>query len=321
VGTPNWLGVASSGGEHPRRDQGVRVNWRAVLPIMAGMLLPLPLVLLLSGALRPEVPEVEPSGRRVSPVLSAEERERLTTYRRDCGSGQPCEFPLGCLVETRARRHLCIDSQCSKEVPCPEGQVCRELATVGDGPLVRICVPVGVRQEGEACTDLPSTQEGACASGLLCGSGRRRWCARPCRKDDAEACSEGYFCANTAPEPLCLPTCQERGCPEEQQCIQHEEGVSACAEVYGPSCQQTPCSRGSECQVTQRFDRPGKVWLECVERCGEGYPPCSAGLVCDSWLCRAPCDPQGPNLCMEGYLCRQAKPHRPYTCQPESFAP
>ena len=98
------------------------MNWRAVLPILAGMLLPLPLVLLLSGVLRPELPEVEPSGRRVSPVLSDEERERLMTYRRDCGSGQPCEFPLGCLVEVRARRHLCTDSRAPMLCHVPRGR-------------------------------------------------------------------------------------------------------------------------------------------------------------------------------------------------------
>ncbi len=297
------------------------MNWRAVLPILAGMLLPLPLVLLLSGVLKPELPELESSGKRISPVLTSEERERLMTYRRDCGKGQPCEPPLGCVMEARARRHYCTDSQCSEDVPCPEGQVCRKLATVGDGPVVRLCVPVGLRQEGESCTDLPSTREGACAPGLICGGVRKSWCARPCRKDDAVTCPEGFFCASTAPEPVCFPTCEKRGCPAGQQCIQHEEGASACAEIYGPSCQQTPCPRGGECEVTYRLERPGKIWLECAERCGEGYPPCAAGLICDAWLCRAPCDPQEPRQCIEGYVCRQAKKTRPYTCQPESFVP
>jgi len=298
------------------------VNWRAALPILAGVLLPLPLILLLSGVLRPEIPEVEPGGRRISPVLTSEDRERLLTYRRNCGAGQPCEPPLGCVIEPRAERHYCTDSQCSKEVPCPEGQVCRELATVGNGPLVRLCVPVGVRQEGEPCMDLPDTQQGACAPGLICGGGAREsWCARPCRKDDATACSEGFFCADSVPEPVCLPTCQGRECPAGQQCIQHEYGVSACEESYGPSCQQTPCPRGGECEVYSRVDRPGKVWLECVERCGEGYPSCAASLVCDGWLCREPCNSQEPSPCIKGYVCRQAKPHRPYTCQPESFLP
>lgn len=297
------------------------MNWRAVLPILAGVLLPLPLVLLLLGVLKPQLPEVESSGRRISPVLTSEERERLMTYRRDCGSGQPCEPPLGCVTEARAERHYCTDSQCSKEVPCPEGQICRELVTVGDGPLVRLCVPVGVRQEGESCIALPDTQQGACAPGLFCAGVRKGWCARPCQKDNAAVCPEGFFCADTAPEPMCLPTCQARGCPVGQHCIRYRDGASVCAEVYGPLCQQMPCPRGGECQVTYRSERPGKAWLECVERCGEGYPVCTAGLVCDGWLCRAPCEPQEPSPCIEGYVCRQAKPHRPYTCQPESFVP
>lgn len=100
------------------RDYRVRVNWRAVLSILAGVLLPLPLVLVMSGVLRPELPEVDPGGRRISPVLTPEECERLMTYRRDCGEVQPCEPPLGCVTETRARRQYCTDSQCSEDVSC-----------------------------------------------------------------------------------------------------------------------------------------------------------------------------------------------------------
>jgi hypothetical protein len=228
------------------------------------------LALLLGGVLRPSLPEVGPGGRRISPVLTYEERMSLATYRRDCGAGQPCEPPLGCVTEVRARREYCTDSQCSQDAECPEGQVCRKFGTLGGGPLVRFCVPVGVRQKGEPCYKLPETREEACTPGLLCGGIHEGWCARPCQKGDAAACPAGFFCAETEPEPVCLPTCEARGCPEGQHCIRYEEGISVCVEVFGPHCQQTPCPRGGECLVWRIPERPGKAWLECMERCGEG---------------------------------------------------
>lgn len=301
--------------------QQVRVKWRVVLAILASLLLPLPLALLLGGVLRPALPSVGPGGKRISPVLTSEVRERLTTYRRNCAFSSECEPPLGCMTEARTGRQYCTDSQCMRDAQCPEGEVCRNIATWGDGPLVRFCVPVGVRQEGESCIDLPETREAACAPGLLCGGMYDGWCARPCQKPDTAACPAGFFCADTVPESVCLPTCEARGCPPGQHCIRYDEGASVCAEVYGPQCQQTPCPRGGECEVNDVSSRPGKAWMECIERCGEGYPPCSAGLICDAWLCRVPCDPKAPSPCIEGYLCRQHRPDRPYACQPESSVP
>jgi Cys-rich repeat protein len=293
------------------------VRWRTVLAILASLLLPVPLVLLLGGVLRPVLPEVGPGGKRISPVLTAEERARLMTYRRECWASQPCEPPLGCITELRYRQNICTDSQCSTDAQCPEGQVCRAIATSGGVPLVRYCVPVGVRQEGEPCYVLGDGREEACAPGLICGGFDDEWCARPCQLGDAAACPAGFFCAETETEPVCLPTCEARGCPQGQHCIRYENNVSACAHVYGPQCQQTPCPRGGECKVWAIPEHPSQVWLECDERCGEGFPPCGEGLICDGWQCRAPCDPKEPNRCIEGYACKQHRPNRPYVCQPE----
>src|SRR3712207_8854396 len=46
------------------------------------------------------------------------------------------------------------------------------------------------------------------------------------------------FRSSTAPEPLCLPTCEARGCPPGQHCIRYDEGSSVCAEVYGPRSEE-----------------------------------------------------------------------------------
>gem|GEM_PF-3915422 len=45
---------------------------------------------------------------------------------------------------------------------------------------------------------------------------------------------DGFFCGNVPPEPICLPTCEARECPEGPQCVRHEDGVSQGTGVYGP---------------------------------------------------------------------------------------
>jgi hypothetical protein len=291
------------------------MKWSAALGVLAGLLLPVPLVLLLSEVLYPGLHPRGPEEARVSPVLGIEERMRRVTYQRSCQHSSECEAPLGCLADARLRRHYCTDSKCMTDLQCPEGQVCGTVTTVGGGPLVRMCIPLGVRQEGESCVNLPDDRGAACVPGLLC-SGSEGWCARPCRKGESPGCPEGFFCADVKPQPVCLPTCETRGCPEGQQCVRYKDGVSTCAVVYGPHCQQSPCPEGRKCDLTDDPRHPGKVWLECVEECGEGLPPCTPGLVCDGWHCLPPCDPQGPGTCGEGYRCAQSRPNRPWTCQP-----
>ena len=282
-----------------------------------GVLLPLPLVLLLGGLLQPKVyPEVS-AGSRISPMLDSEQRERLMTYRRLCEQHSDCEPPLGCFWEGRIGRSYCTDSQCTLDAQCPEGQLCQTLATDEPGPLVRFCVALGVRQEGEGCTNVPGDKEHACAPGLVCG-GLRGWCARTCRPGAAADCPEGFFCAAATPEPVCLPTCEARGCPAGQSCVQFEEGISVCGHVYGPNCQQSPCPEGRECEAHRASPHPDKVWMECVVRCDdESAPSCEAGLVCDGWHCIPGCDPQGPNVCAEGYYCDRRGEGRPFACQPD----
>ncbi len=292
------------------------MKWRTLLGVCAGVLLPLPLMLLGGALLRPEQPADIVQESRISPKLDREHRMRLMTYRRPCGSSADCEPPLGCLFEVRSGHSYCSDSQCTADAQCPQGHVCQNIATADDGPLVRFCIPIGVRREGERCIEIPSDKESACARGLMCG-GRDAWCARPCSLGDPANCPEGFFCARTVPQALCLPTCEERGCPTGQHCIRFKEGASICTRVYGPDCQRSPCPEGRECRVRMSPPDPGEVWMECVERCGEDFPPCGAGAICDGWQCRPACDPQGPEACGEGYRCRQRRPDRPFACQPD----
>jgi hypothetical protein len=64
----------------------------------AGLLLPLPLVLLLWGVLRPEVPAETPTGMRISPMLDQEQRSRLMTYRHQLSPAHAM-FAVICMTE------------------------------------------------------------------------------------------------------------------------------------------------------------------------------------------------------------------------------
>lgn len=287
-----------------------------MLAVLASALLLLPLFVLLSHVLQPTLTPDSHEGRRISPVLDTESALRLSTYHRTCGPDKPCEDPLGCVWDARIFKHYCTDSLCTADTQCPEGQVCRTIATEGAGPLVRVCVATGKREEKERCLVLTLDKDSACKAGLVCG-GRGGWCARPCHKEDAAACGDGFFCADSIPEPVCLPTCEVTGCLTGQHCIRDNEGASACARVYGSNCQQTPCSDNRICDVRFAHARPGRVWMECVERCGEGFPSCMGERICDGWQCRTACSPQRPETCGEGYRCTQVTPDVPYTCQPD----
>lgn len=287
---------------------------REVAAIAASVLLPLPLVILVLSLRFPELWESGVQNTRISPVLEFEARMRLDSYRRDCRSSSECEAPLGCLEDFRARTSYCTDSQCTADPQCPEGQVCRGLPTRGGGPLVRLCTPVGVRQEGEQCDYVPPDKESACGAGLLCGGGG--WCARPCQKHDVASCPAGFFCADVAPEPVCLPSCQGRFCSEGQLCVRYKDGVSSCARVYGSACQDDATC--AECAVSAFPQHPGEVWMQCVQRCGEdGLPPCPEGSACNISRCAPICDRNVPDSCATGFYCARPRAGQPSVCEPE----
>lgn len=293
------------------------MNWRACLTLCVGVLLPLPLIVLVSSTLRYWRPAPNPGGHLLSPMLPHEERLQLTMYHRDCAVSSDCGPPLGCVLDSRKNAQYCSDSECITDAQCPDDLVCREVASYGEGPLVRFCIPIGNRLEGEECTPLSGTKDAHCAAGLLCGGKEvPHTCGRPCHKGDADACPAGFFCADTVPEPICRPTCEERNCPAGQQCVRFDEGVSLCAVIYGPHCQQAPCPQDRECEVSAEPALPRKVWMECVQQCGEGSPPCDAGMVCDIHSCKPSCTPQSPDPCGAGYHCIKRWRASPYACQP-----
>ncbi|MCP3145317.1 hypothetical protein [Pyxidicoccus xibeiensis] len=289
------------------------MSTRAVAGTVIGLLLPVPLVVLLLSAGSDPRQRLAPEATFISPVLEFEEKMRLQTYYRNCRDNSECELPLSCLSDTRRRLTLCTDSQCTTDPQCPAGEVCRSVGSVGGGRLVRLCIPVGVRQEGEPCWDTPTTRQTACGPDLLCGG--EGWCGRPCAREATQGCPEGFFCADVAPEPLCLPTCADRSCPEGQHCVRHEDGASACAVVYGANCQDDATC--TQCDVATFPQAPGETWMECVRRCGGDRPPaCPEGSACGMLQCRPTCDAAIPDSCGKGFYCARAYGDRPPVCMP-----
>jgi len=289
------------------------MRWRMPAAVVLGLLLLLPLAwaihVTLFGGLRP-TPDA-----KVIPMLSPAERERLMTYERPCTGRKDCEPPLGCFFNTRSRWMYCSDSRCMTDQQCPEDMVCRTLKTQGGGPPIRHCALVGERKEGDPCVEMSSLRTAACERGLLCQHHR---CGRPCRLDDSGSCPEGFLCRDGLNGPSCLPTCESRSCPEGQQCVRLDEGVSVCAEVHGEDCQQTPCPDGQKCSVQAPFDHPREVWMTCLLRCDEKNPSsCPEGFVCEMSYCRKSCDPAVPNACGPHYKCYRYSERYAWTCDPD----
>lgn len=292
--------------------------WQALVSLLGCLALITPLLFVLGRLRESDTLEV-PGQARLIPILGIEDHTRLLTYHRYCSKQSDCEHPLGCYFDIR-HGHYCTDSNCMTDVQCPEGQRCSTLTTILGGPRVKLCAPIGPRQEGEHCWDLPRNPLAACTADLRC-SGEGGFCARDCTLNEPDACPEGFFCADVKPEPSCLPTCETRGCPDGQQCIPSEEGASTCAKIYGPNCLETPCPKGRKCEVFPDARFPGKVWAECIERCSDKSPnpTCAEGQVCDRYHCLQACDPNGPNPCAEGYHCDRRKETLPWSCQPDSW--
>jgi hypothetical protein len=289
---------------------------RALLLVLLGLLLPLPLVLLLQSLWNTSLPPREvlltATGRvEISPVLSEEELRKLPTFKRLCSRQEDCEPPLGCL-SFDGSRGLCVASRCMTDLQCSGERTCRVLPSLGQGPAVRACVPAGQLPEGTPCLELTMDEKESCARGLVCNS----FCGRPCSLEAATPCPEGFFCALGPSGPACAPTCDGRDCPAGQQCVRFPGGVSMCAMVVGDDCQRSPCPQDQQCTA---FLRPGRAqWakLECELPCDGADKRCPQGLLCHQERCRRPCDPKGPEVCGPGRACntRPSEEGDPWLC-------
>jgi len=291
------------------------VTGRMLLGVLAGLLLPVPLILVLTSVLFPRPQPQRQEDPRLSPMLTEEERLQLPTYRRDCRKKTDCDPPLGCLLDTRIMRAYCTDSQCVLDSQCAAGFSCRPLLTGENESWVRVCIPHGLRKEGEPCFRTPSDQESACAEGLVCSKG---WCGRPCQLDEPMSCPEGFFCPDSTPARACLPTCEGRTCPEGQRCIRDvRAGASVCAVAYGQDCQRSACPEDRKCLAVFSAKRQMSAWMRCFPECGKGLASCAPGLVCNRNMCSKPCEPDGPSVCEPGYRCQRPNDEQPWLCHPD----
>ncbi|PTL81346.1 hypothetical protein [Vitiosangium sp. GDMCC 1.1324] len=289
------------------------MRWRTPLIVVLNLFLVLPLAwalhIAMFGRLRPA------SVSKVAPMLSAEERRSLMTYERPCGGAKECQPPLACFVNGRTMWVYCTDSKCMTDQQCTEEMACRTVKTLGNGPAIRHCTLVGGQKEGDTCFEMPPSRDTACERELLCQGSR---CGRPCRLDEPASCPEGFFCQEGLNGPSCVPTCEGRACPEGQECVRLDEGVSICAQVYGQNCQRTPCPDGQKCVVENPYNHPREVWGTCLIYCDEANPAsCPEGFVCDIGACRKSCDPAVPNVCGPHYKCYRYSEKYAWTCDPD----
>lgn len=271
-------------------------------PVWVGaLLLPVPLVLLVSQAFHGGFSAGGAGDERFSPVLSLDEKRRLLTFDHTCQGSEDCESPLGCLQDFRRfNLSVCISSECEVDTQCPEGQACRAFKTQGDGPLVRLCVATGTRKEGQGCSRLPNRQDQACEQGLLCNKG---YCGRPCQPGAPDGCPKGFVCGEGAEFASCLPACEEGQCPQGQECVPFEGRFAACAQVVGDNCRRAPCPQGQECRIGQAPGEGDRVSMECLTPCDDRERPCPAGSVCFFGYCGRVCDPKSEGACGPGEFC------------------
>jgi hypothetical protein len=294
------------------------MKWRTRLAILLGLLLPLPLVWLLSFALYGhglgDATDASPSQpMRLVPMLTSGERQGLLTYKQECRTDADCDQPLRCFFNMLVQHSYCADSTCMTDAHCPEGFTCQNWATHSGKDQLRICSVVGVRKEGEVCLMLPSEREHGCERGLVC----RDRCGRPCRLEDPSTCPEGYFCEDDPSGPSCQPTCEGRTCPEGQRCVSRGERISICAQVLGQDCQLNACPQGQGCSVREYPEHAHAVWMECLQSCDmQGDPTCPEGTVCHLYQCRKSCTPQDSSVCGPGFGCGRNHPSMPWACVP-----
>lgn len=240
---------------------GLQMRWRPLLATLAGLLLPIPLILAVgAGRIGPWESAVARDAQAVSPVLTIDERRALLTFERPCQGAADCEPPLGCVTFSRGQA-LCMASECQTDLQCSEGFTCQALRSRGQGPRVRLCLVRGLADEGAPC--FPSftlTREMVCREGLLCNNG---YCGRPCQPDTPESCPRGSFCADNPGGASCLPTCEDGTCAQGQECVRFEREISVCARILGENCQRQPCPEDTRCSVGYVPQRPGEIEMEC----------------------------------------------------------
>lgn len=289
---------------------GYLLSWRYIIEplmparpplarVLLGGLLPLPLIILTGYALYPRPPHAQ----QAKTFFPAAQARLLPSYGQDCLHPEDCEQPLGCLETEETGRGTCLNTQCEADRQCEPGEYCRTVQTMGNSLPLRGCdTRYRVRAEGEPCALGLGVNEVHCSPGLFCNSG---WCGRPCDLSAPSECPAGFFCQQGLDGPSCVPTCEDRVCPEGFQCAREAGGISVCARVRSGDCSGTSCPEGSRCTLTgvRASDAGVSLRLECVVPCGGDLPACPSGQFCLGSRCRLTCDPLSDGTCPTGQRC------------------
>jgi hypothetical protein len=195
---------------------------------------------------------------------------------RDCSPGQRC-------VSSDRPFHVCqlpIETKCSYNTQCPDGQVCgvdgecRDQCTSDRDCVSRQTCVSGTCAEQDELTQgkLPALDAGNVANP---GGGV------PCVYDSE--CTEPLICRGG----LCGYECLRAGdCSRGEQCVEHRCRVPACGAAGTPSGVDAggPCQYTSQCPVPL-VCRDGICSCECLANAD-----CPAGSVCRASRCVGPAD-------------------------------
>ena len=233
-----------------------------------------------------------------APPLAAEALWRLPGYMQGCRTPADCRSPLKCAYDARADEHRCLGPECETDAQCDPGYLCRTIPAL-ETETLRLCLPEGVRDEGETCEQFPLRKEAACRPGLRCAAW---YCGRPCRPEAPVSCPQGQVCFDDLEGPACVPSCLDAGCPAGQRCVQLQGAFSVCGKLLGEDCEKTPCPEGQEC-ITWIAGRTGIVRTICERRCNE-QRACSADSICVQGYCKRSCNPEQANTCGPQERCK-----------------
>lgn len=220
-----------------------------------------------------------------------------------CQKDSDCPAGRGCVANRETRRFECLDSECEEDGHCFPGLVCRRVSRWDSNSVIRRCVPMGLRREGETCDTQFVSAAGACQEGLLCHRGR---CSIPCRLDDESSCPEGHACEQSDDGAACSPDCRALGCPGGQRCKSVGGQEYQCLEEVQGECPETPCGEGERCNMRVVRGR-GVFW--CARLCDPlRAESCAANEICGIGggavnTCYRRCDPMDPDSCGEGSTC------------------
>ncbi len=206
-----------------------------------------------------------------------------------CSADTDCPPAQLCAADPEYGFRACLPPAmfCQEDSGCPEDQACLAVSPSASGVALRRCFPLGERKAGERCDGYLSGGSRFCEAGLTC---IHRMCGAPCDVR-RPSCPDGWACVPDDKRVLgaCLPSCEDRACPEGKHCLRTTAGRPLCHKAVGYDCYNLPCPEGLGCLVGYADPAQETAAAEC-RATWEGKR-CPKGQVCDerSGFCYRPC--------------------------------